>query len=190
MRIHMNTTLTITLNDFNFSNKDFWSGFIASSFPTALDEKTDMSLSEIIEENSLADVKWWNHFTGYYDGILDKSDGYSDNPKTFTCNLTSTQILKIEFHLCDIVYYINNNQIGCTGAEYHIFIFPFADLLKYAKNNTDNRIFLLLLPLTIIYKQDIQYAITKISTILNNIFDTPFCNQLAEIIVYGLLEEQ
>lgn len=190
MRIHMNTTLTITLNDFNFSNKDFWSGFIASSFPTALDEKTDMSLSEIIEENSLADVEWWNHFTGYYDGILDKSDGYSDNPKTFTCNLTPTQILKIEFHPCDIVYYINNNQIGCTGAEYHIFIFPFANLFKYTENNIDDRIFLLLLPLTIIHKQDILYAGKKIYNIVRLFFDESICNQLTNSIIYGLMEEE
>ncbi len=42
--------MNINLEDFNFSNKKFWIGFIALSFPTALDEETDMSLSEIIEK--------------------------------------------------------------------------------------------------------------------------------------------
>lgn len=184
----------MTLDDFNFSNKKFWSGFIASSFPTAFDETTDMSLSEIIEknispENILADIEWWNRFTGYYDGILEKSDGYIDNPKTFIYNLTPAQTLKIEFHPCDIVYYINNNQIGCTGAEYNIFIFPFADLFKYTQNNINDCIFLLLLPLTIIHKSDIPYAKKKVYNILRVFFDTSICNQLTNSIIHGLMEE-
>ncbi len=181
--------MNINLEDFNFSNKKFWIGFIALSFPTALDEETDMSLSEIIEKNSLGDIEWWDYFTGYYDGILEESDGYIDNPKTLTYNLTSTQILKIEFHPCDIVYYINNNQIGCTGGEYNIFIFPLADLFKYTENNIDDHIFLLLLPLTIIHKQDVNYAKKKISNILSSFFDTSICNQLTNSIIYGLMEE-
>lgn len=39
----------LTLNDLEFSNKKFWTGFVAASFPTALDEETDMLLSEMID---------------------------------------------------------------------------------------------------------------------------------------------
>lgn len=189
MRIYMNN-INIISEDFNFSNKKFWLNFIALSFPTALDRKTDMSLSEIIEETIPTDIEWWDNFTGYYDGILDESDGYIDNPKTFTYNLTSAQILKIEFHPCDIVYYINNNQIGCTGGEYSIFIFPFADLFKYTQDHIDDRIFLLLLPLTVIHKQDVLYAAKKIYHILCFFFDETTCNQLTNSILYGLMEEE
>lgn len=185
-----NNNMDITLDNIHFSNKKFWLAFIALSFPTALDRETDMSLSEIIEKNTRTNIKWWDDFTGYYDGILDESDGYIDNPKTFTYNLTPAQILKIEFHPCDIVYYINNNQIGCTGGEYHIFIFPFADLFKYTENNIDDRIFLLLLPLTIIHKQEVLYAEKKIYNIVRLFFDESICSQLTNSIIYGLMEEE
>lgn len=180
---------TLTLDNLEFSNRNFWTGFIASSFPTALDEETDTSLVEIIEENKLADIEWWSNFTEYYDGVLEEADGYIDNPKTLICNLTSAQTLKIEFHPGDIVYYINDNQIACTGPEYNIQIFPFTDLLKYPQAESDNRIFLLLLPLTTICKEDTDNAIKIISNILTNIFCEPFCNRLASSIVYGLAEE-
>lgn len=186
--------MNITLDTISFSNKKFWYNFIALSFPTALDRQTDMSLSEIIAKNMPADMKdtteWWDDFTGYYEGILDESDGYIDNPKTFTYNLTSTQTLKIEFHPCDIVYYINNNQIACTGGEYSIFIFPFVDLLKFTQDYIDDQIFLLLLPLSIIHKQDVLYATKKIYHILHLFFDESICNQLTDSIIYGLMEEE
>ena len=119
----------LTLNDIAFSNKDFWTGFIATSFPTAIDEETDMSLPEIMEESNLGNAMWWKHFTKYYDGVIEESDGYIDDPETFTCNLTPAQRLKIEFHPGDTVYFINDKQIGCTGGEYCIQIFPFSNSL-------------------------------------------------------------
>ena len=45
-----------TLNDIEFSNRGFWTGFVTTSFPTALNEETDMSLPEMIEENEAADI--------------------------------------------------------------------------------------------------------------------------------------
>lgn len=179
----------LTLNDIDFSNKKFWTGFVTTSFPTALDEETDLSLSELIEENKAADINWWRNFTKYYDGVLEERDGYIDEPETLLCNLTSTQTLTIEFHPGDTVYYINGRQIACTGGEYNIHIFPLADLLSYMENENDYRIFLLLLPLTIIKNQDIDNATEIILNVLQKIFDKHLCNQLANSIVYGLMEE-
>ena len=45
----------ITLNDIDFSNKKFWTGFVTTSFPTAIEEET-------IEENKAADINWWSNF--------------------------------------------------------------------------------------------------------------------------------
>ena len=178
----------ITLNDIDFSNKKFWTGFVTTSFPTALDEETDLSLPKIIEENKAADINWWSNFTKYYDGVLEEADGYIDEPETFICNLTSTQTLKIQFHPGDTVYYINDRQIACTGGEYHIQIFPLRDLLDYVKSESDNQIFLLLLPLTVIRKQNIDHAAEIISGVLQKIFDKRLCKRLANSIVYGLIE--
>ena len=45
----------ISLYEIDFSNLNFWIGFIATSFPTALEEETDMSLTELITENGMCD---------------------------------------------------------------------------------------------------------------------------------------
>lgn len=179
----------LTINDLKFSNQKFWTNFFATSFPTSLDEETDMSLSEMIEENCSTDTEWWKKFTKYYDGVLDESDGYIDNPEIVICNLTATQTLKIEFHPGDTVYYVNDKQIACTGGEYSIHIFPFTNLLKYAEEINGNRIFFLLLPLTIIKKQDAGNVAQIISNFLKDIFEAHLCNLFANSIIYGLTEE-
>ncbi len=179
----------IPFHDLDFSNKKFWTGFVTTSFPTALDEASDMALTEIIDENDLADYDWWADFTGYYEGILDETDGYLDDPKTFLYRLTPSDELKIEFHPCDTVYFINDKELGCTGAHYRIQVFPFAELLEYAKGKHDDQIFLLLLPLTYIKKEDAQYAVELIESILSHFFSPPFLAQIANSIVYGLMEE-
>lgn len=178
-----------TLNDIDLSNREFWTGFVTTSFPTALNEEADMSLPEMIEENEAADIKWWRNFTKYYDGVLEETDGYIDEPETLICNLTSSQTLKIEFHPGDTIYYINDRQIACTGGEYHIHIFSLTDLLNFVGIKKDKRIFLLLLPLAIIDSQDIDDATEVISNALQEIFDKHLCRQLAESIAYGLMEE-
>lgn len=176
----------VSLDKIGFFNKEFWIGFMATSFPTALDESTDMSLTELIKEHGLFNINWWSNFTKYYDGVLEETDGYIDEPETFIYDLTSTRTLKIEFHPGDTIYYINDKQIACTGNHYQIQIFPFKDLLNF---KDDKRILLLLLPLVIIDDSDIDTATKVISNVLQVIFDIPLCNQCAGSIVYGLVKE-
>lgn len=75
---------------------------MATSFPTALDEETDMSLTELMAESGMRDTIWWDNFTKYYDRVLEKSDGYVDEPEILICELAPTQTLKIEFHPGDL----------------------------------------------------------------------------------------
>ncbi len=49
-------------------------------------------------ENGMCDTGWWDNFTKYYDGVLEESDGYVDEPETLICELAPAQTLKIEFH--------------------------------------------------------------------------------------------
>jgi len=177
------------INDLDLSARRFWTGFFATSFPTALDEETDRSLSEMIEGSVETDIAWWRKFTKYYDGVLDETDGYIDDPQTVLCDLTATQTLKIAFHPGDTVYYVNDKQIACTGGDYRIQIFPFTDLLTYAEERNDARIFFLLLPLTMIKKQDADHATKIISNYLKGIFEVRLCDLFAKSIVYGLTEE-
>lgn len=68
----------ISLHEIDFSNRNFWVGYMAASFPTAWEEETDMSLTELMIENGMCDTGWWDNFTKYYDGVLEESDGYVD----------------------------------------------------------------------------------------------------------------
>lgn len=176
----------ISLHEIDFSNRNFWVGFIATSFPTALGEETDISLTELMIENGMCDTSWWDNFTKYYDGVLEESDGYVDEPETIICELVPTQILKIEFHPGDTVYYINDKQIACTGGHYNIQVIPFKELLNSIK---DRQIFLLLLPLAVIDSLDKDEATQIISNVLQGIFDKRLCGQYANCIVNGLMSE-
>jgi hypothetical protein len=53
----------ISLHEIGFSNRNFGVGFMATSFPTALEEETDMSLTNLMEDNEMPDVNWWGNFT-------------------------------------------------------------------------------------------------------------------------------
>jgi hypothetical protein len=159
---------------------------MATSFPTALDEETDMSLTELMTENGMLDTSWWDKFTKYYDGVLEKSDGYVDEPEILICELAPIQTLKIEFRPGDTVYFINDKQIACTGGHYDIQVIPFKELLNSIK---DRQIFLLLLPLAVIDNQDKDEATQIISNVLQKIFDKHLCSQYAGCIATGLISE-
>lgn len=176
----------ISLHEIGFSNRNFWVGYMATSFPTALEEETDMSLTELMVENGMCDTSWWDNFTKYYDGVLEESDGYVDEPETLICELAPTQTLKIEFHPGDTVYSINDKQIACTGGHYDIQVIPFKELLNTIK---DRQIFLLLLPLAVIDNQNKDEATQIISNVLQGIFDKRLCGQYANCIVNGLMSE-
>lgn len=176
----------ISLHEIDFSNHDFWIGFMATSFPTSLEEETDMSLTELMIVDGMDDVSWWRHFTRYYDGVMDESDGYLDEPETLICKLTPTQTLKIEFHPGDTVYYINDKRIACTGGHYIIQMIPFKELINFQQ---DKRIFLLLLPLAVINSLDIDDATRIITNVLQKIFDKDLCSRYAGSIVNGLIPE-
>ena len=134
----------------------------------------------------MCDTSWWDNFTKYYDGILEKSDGYVDEPETLVCELTQTQTLKIEFHPGDTIYFINDKQIACTGGHYNIQVIPFKKLLTAA---IGKQMFLLLLPLAVIDNPDKDEAAHIISNALREIFDKRLCSQYADCIVNGLLSE-
>ncbi len=176
----------ILLHEIDFSNRDFWMGFMATSFPTALEEETDMSLTQLITGNGMCDTRWWDNFTKYYDGVLEKSDGYVDDPETLIYELAPAQTLKIEFHPGDTVYFINDKQIACTGGHYNIQVIPFKELLNPI---IDKQMFLLLLPLAFINNSNKDEATKIISNVLREIFDQHLSSRYADCIVNGLISE-
>lgn len=179
----------ISAENLGFDNTAFWAGFLAGAFPTSLDEETDMAAVELVQENELGSINWWNDFTGYYDGIFDEADGYADEPACFEYKLTPEHMLKIEFHPGDIVYYVNGRQIGCTGPEYDIQKFGYAQLRDYFAEQKNELVYMLLLPLAEIAPTDAEEAKAAIRGILQKIIDPALAAQFAGCIVYGLTEE-
>ncbi len=180
----------LTLDDIPLSDKNFWTNFIALSFPTALDKETDDSLSEILTDAIGEKVQsltgWWDCFTKSSASVWEETDGYLPDPTTLVCPLATARTLKVEFHPGDIVYYVDGEQIGCTGPHYRIQVWSFADLTHAA---TDRRLFLLLLPLVAIGEQEANRAMGIIAQNLEGLFDRLLCERLARSIVYGLTED-
>ena len=100
--------------------KDFWLMFLMGNFPESLDVETDETLSEIISGLYSCNREWADEFTGYYDGVIDECDGYIEEPTTLEIELSTGEKLYIEFHPGDTIYFINDEEVGCTGPEYFI----------------------------------------------------------------------
>ena len=161
-------------------NNDFWLYFIMTNFPESLDEITDKTCMEIIEENYTMNEEWINKFIKCYDGIFDESDGYVDNPNTLKIILATRDIFYIEFHAGDTIYYINDEEIGCTGPHYQIKKIDLEEYLNYT-DMLDNKIKLLLLPMLKLEKSEefnIYYILNDIikehnvlNLLVNSIFE-------------------
>ena len=48
----------ISLHEIDFSNRDLGVGFMATSFSTALEKETAISLTDLIEDNEMTVVNW------------------------------------------------------------------------------------------------------------------------------------
>lgn len=134
-------------------NKDFWRYFFCVNFPCAEDEDSDMSLLEIIEEKYDISKKWQDEFTGFYEGVFDKNDGYVNNPSTLEIELKKGIYLFIEFHPGDTMYFLNDNKIGCTGPEFFIRKISWTDFECYTRE-LDCVKKLLLLPMVYVYNDE------------------------------------
>lgn len=129
---------------------------------------------------------WWEQFTGYYKGVLDKSDGYLDNPTTLEEELLPDKILKIEFHMGDILYFINDEQIGSIGPHYELQTIPYEKVEQLLSLKKGRQLFLLLLPLAFIEAEEIQFVREKIAEQMRYYFPENLCESVSGCIVAGL----
>ncbi|MDE7204788.1 MAG: immunity protein 19 [Lachnospiraceae bacterium] len=60
------------------------------------------------------------------------------------------KILKIEFHPGDILYFINDEQIGSTGPHYELQTIPYEKVEQLLSLKKGRQLFLLLLPLAFV----------------------------------------
>jgi len=136
-------------------NKNFWLYFFVSNFPESLDEDSDSTLTEIIQENYTISKGWVDKLTKNYDGVFDENDGYVADPNTLQLAVCDNNKIFIEYHPGDTIYYINDTQIGCTGPHYIIKKISWDDYSNYFKDLSSD-IKLLFSPMVYITEVDIE----------------------------------
>lgn len=172
----------------------FWINYFGCCYPNAYDAEEEISASDLMMELFTDKVgNWWNAFTGYDDDILDENDGYLEEPATLITTLPQGKTLKIEFHPGDILYFINDEQIGSTGPHWKLQTMPFRDIEQLLSLEKGRQLFLLLLPLAYIDskenegKNEIQPIRKKISQQMQNYFPEDLCENVSKCIVAGLI---
>ncbi|MDE7223219.1 MAG: immunity protein 19 [Acetatifactor sp.] len=166
---------------------NFWIPYFGCCYPNGYDEEEDVSASELMEELYTEEVRsWWERFTGYYEGVLDESDGYLDDPATLEEMLSQDKILKIEFHPGDILYFINDERIGSTGPHWELQAIPYKELERLLSLRTGRQLFLMLLPLASIEEEEAQYARENIAKQMENYFPESLCESVSRCIAAGL----
>lgn len=173
----------------DIDNLNFWTSYFGCSYPNSYDEEEDTSVSELMYELYTEEIEsWWNKFTGYYDGVMDESDGYLDDPTTLEALLMSDKVLKIEFHPGDIFYFVNEKQIGSTGPHWMLQTVSYEDVKQLLTLENGRQLFLLLLPLAVIKQEEITTARKEIEAQMRNYFPENLCERVSGCIVTGLTE--
>lgn len=167
--------------------KDFFVWFIMNCFPAGLDEENDMSIYDVIEENYSFDMDWFNKFTNYYNGVFEENDGYVDNPNSIIVQLNNHNELIIEFHPGDVIFFMNNLKIGCTGPDYRIGVIPIDKYIELTKDLCyENKLFLL--PMVEIKAYEETKFREIVGIIISNFNIKKSCQkQIVEIIINNCL---
>ena len=167
--------------------KDFIAWFIMNCFPEGLDEENDMSIYDVMEDNYSFDVDWFNKFNNYYDGVFEENDGYVDNPNSIMVQLNNHKELIIEFHPGDIIFFMNNLKIGCTGPDYSIRVIPVDEYIKLTKDLCyENKLFLL--PMVEVKEYEETKFREIVELIISNFSIKKCCEkQIVEIIISNCL---
>ena len=173
----------------DIDNLDFWINYFGCSYPNAYDEENDVSVSDIMLELYTEEIKsYWEKFTGYYPGVFDKCDGYVDNPTTLETSFAKDKTLKIEFHPGDTIYFINGEEIGCTGPHWKLQVIAFDEIEQVISLENGRQLFLLLLPLAFLAIGDTQAAHKKIMEQIQYYFPEHLSISISNCIVAGLSE--
>lgn len=180
----------INFSDIDITNKSFWVDFFCMSYPNAFDEESEVSLVDLIEETGLSNISWWDNFTGNYDGVFEENDGYLDEPTTIETAFKPDQILKIEFHPGDILYFINHQQIGSTGPHWKLHVLPFTEAEQLLSQEDGELLFFLLLPLTYIETEDWERVKDMLQRELAKLFPIELCGKMTACILNQLMRTE
>ena len=177
----------ISLEDISFDNQQFWAYFLSVNYPCAYLEEYESTMYDIIKEALPIDLEWSDKFTQYYDGVIEESDGYIDNPTTLIATLEPLETLKIEFHPGDTIFYINDNEIGCTGPHYKVRAVPYQKVESLLCQDNGELLFQLLLPMAVLETDNISDVKTIIKEQLLRIgIMQPSLSKVIECLITGI----
>lgn len=177
----------------DIDNLHFWVNYFGCSYPNAYDEEEDVSVSDLMQEINMEghsteeSRSWWDEFTGYYDGVLDESDGYVDEPATLEVMLPHGKGLKIEFHPGDTLYYINEEKIGSTGPHWELQTVPYEEIRRLLTLRQGCQLYLLLLPLAVVKQEEAASARKEIAAQMRKYFPESLCESVSGCIVSGCI---
>jgi hypothetical protein len=170
----------LTINDLNNQRLQFWSMFFSKCYPNGYYQEKDIELSEYIRTKYNLSLDWVDEFTKYYDGVLDDEDGYVENPRKVSLELNDKNLLEIEFHPGDTIFYLNKENIGCTGPHFYIHKISWVELNELiVKSIFFEDKFFLLLPMVYVDEIETDEALNMISQCLIKL---PFKEEDYEII--------
>lgn len=144
----------VDIRELDFDNCLFWSYFLSTSYPCAYLDEQDCQLYELVAEVLPVDPDWSDDFTQYYDGVMEEMDGYVENPTTVAVPISDTEILTIAFHPGDTIYYINKEEIGCTGPHWKLWTIPYQRVKSLLSLENGAVLFHLLLPMAVVEPEE------------------------------------
>ena len=141
-----------------FDNTLFWGFFLSVNYPCALHKETDCIMADFVGEVMPIDAEWIDCFTQYNKNpdIFDKSDGYLEHPTTLIASLGNLGSLKIEFHPGDTIFFLNNDEIGCTGPHWVLLKIPYQTIKKLLELEYGRVLFELLLPMAVLEPEEVK----------------------------------
>ena len=110
-----------------------------------------------------------------------------DDTDSIMIELNNHNELIIEFHPGDVIFFMNNCQIGCTGPEYKIKAITFKEYTELTKDlSLEKKLFLL--PMVEVNENETTEFSELLSMLLSNYSISSSCkNQIIEIIINNCL---
>jgi hypothetical protein len=87
-------------------DRRFWASLYAGAFGQVGERPEPAAFCSLLEVDEQDALEWDHEFTGWYPGIFDESDGYSDDPATVRLDLANNVQLRVEFHPGDEYWFL------------------------------------------------------------------------------------
>jgi hypothetical protein len=136
-----------------FGDRRFWASLYLRAFGQIGEQPEPELLCSLLQLNERDAQDWDNKFTGWYPGILDESDGYSDDPATVQSALANGVQLRVELHPCDQCWFLRSEgspdlMLANTGPHWSLpgLRWPEVVAIASAVPSDDWIVVLLLLP--------------------------------------------